>query len=132
MAAVLDTHAGIWYVFSPNKLSNAALRFVRQSVKQGKPLYISAISLIETIYLAESGRVPLEALSRLSLALKDSLSGVLVVPVDMELAETIHRISRSLVPDMPDRIIGATALNLNVPLITRDARLQAAGIPTIW
>jgi predicted nucleic acid-binding protein len=33
---------------------------------------------------------------------------------------------------MPDRIIAATALNLGLPLVTRDRRLQAAGIQTIW
>jgi len=38
---------------------------------------------------------------------------------------------RDLVPEMPDRIIAATALHLGLPLVTRDRRLQAAGIPTI-
>jgi predicted nucleic acid-binding protein len=33
---------------------------------------------------------------------------------------------------MPDRIIGATALHLGIPLVTRDRRLQSAGIETIW
>jgi PIN domain nuclease of toxin-antitoxin system len=32
----------------------------------------------------------------------------------------------------PDRIIAATALTLNLPLITRDAAIRAAGIETIW
>jgi predicted nucleic acid-binding protein len=33
---------------------------------------------------------------------------------------------------MPDRIIAATALHLGLPLVTRDLRIQASGIPTIW
>ncbi|MGH7200282.1 MAG: PIN domain-containing protein [Planctomycetaceae bacterium] len=33
---------------------------------------------------------------------------------------------------MPDRMIAATALHLNLPLVTRDRRIQAANIPTIW
>ena len=33
---------------------------------------------------------------------------------------------------MPDRIIAATALHLGLPLITRDQRIQSAGIKTIW
>jgi predicted nucleic acid-binding protein len=38
----------------------------------------------------------------------------------------------SIVPEMPDRIIAATAIHLGVPLVTRDRRLQSAGIQTIW
>ncbi len=42
------------------------------------------------------------------------------------LAENVHR------KPMPDRIIAATALHLGLPLVTRDRRLQAAIIQTIW
>jgi predicted nucleic acid-binding protein len=33
---------------------------------------------------------------------------------------------------MPDRIIAATALHLGLPLVTRDARIVASGINTVW
>jgi predicted nucleic acid-binding protein len=37
------------------------------------------------------------------------------------------------VPDMPDRIIAATALNLNLPLVTHDHKILATSvIQTIW
>ena len=39
---------------------------------------------------------------------------------------------RDVVPDMPDRIIAATAVHLGLPLITRDERIRSAGIKTIW
>jgi len=68
----------------------------------------------------------------LEAALKDPASGMLVTPVDAEVAQAVHKVARAVVPDMPDRIIAATALHLNLPLITRDARLQSAGIQTIW
>ncbi len=35
-------------------------------------------------------------------------------------------------PDMPDRIIGATALHLGLPLITRDGKIRASDLRTIW
>jgi len=37
-----------------------------------------------------------------------------------------------IVPDMPDRIIAATALHLDLPLVTRDRAIQAAGLKAIW
>ena len=33
---------------------------------------------------------------------------------------------------MPDRIIAATALHLNLPLVTHDKKIHGAGIQAIW
>ncbi len=132
MAAVLDTHAAIWYLFNRKRLSQDALRFIRRALDSGKPIYISAISLVETIYLIERGRIPLEAIQRLETALKDPASGLRVAPVDENVAEAVYRVPRDVVPDMPDRIIAATALHLGLPLITRDQQIQSAGLNTIW
>ena len=132
MTAVLDTHAAIWFLHRSNELSSPALRFIRRAVDGGQPVYVSVISLVETIYLVERGRLPLEALRRLEAGLKDTASGMLSQPVDEEVAEAVHRVPRDLVPEMPDRIIAATALSLGLPLITRDGRIAATGIKTIW
>lgn len=37
--------------------------------------------------------------------------------------QSLRQVYRSQIPDLPDRIIAATALYLNVPVISRD-RLQ--------
>jgi len=47
-------------------------------------------------------------------------------------ARSLPLVPRDLVPEMPDRIIAATALRLDLPLITRDGRIASAGIKTIW
>ena len=132
MSAVLDTHAAIWYFHRSKELSSAALQSIRRAVEGGRPVYVSAISLVETIYLVERGRLPLEALQRLEAGLKGAASGLLVQPVDEDVAQAVHRVPRDVVPDMPDRIIAATALHLGLPLVTRDQRIQSAGITTIW
>jgi PIN domain nuclease of toxin-antitoxin system len=132
VSAVLDTHSAIWYLHSPKDLSSTALQVIRQAVDRGQPLFISAISLVEAIYLLERGRLPLEALRRLESAVKGTSSGLLVHPLDEGVAEAVYRVSRAAVPDMPDRIIAETALHLGLPLVTRDRRLQAAGLNTIW
>lgn len=132
MSAVLDTHAAIWYFHRSRELSSTALKSIRRAVEGGRPVYVSAISFVETIYLVERGRLPLEALQRLEAGLRAAASGLLVQPVDEEVAQAVHRVPRNMVPDMPDRIIAATALHLGLPLITRDQRIQSAGINTIW
>jgi PIN domain nuclease of toxin-antitoxin system len=132
MSAVLDTHVAIWYVFTRKRLSEDALSFIRKTIDSGKPVYISAISLIETIYLLERGRIPIEAIPRLETALKAPNSGLIVAAVDGDVSAMVHQVPRDLVPDMPDRIIAATALHLGLPLITRDLKIQSTGIKTIW
>jgi len=132
VSAVLDTHSAIWYLFRSKELSPTALQSIRRSVDSGRPLFISAISLVETIYLVERARLPLEALRRLESGVKSAASGLLVQPVDEGVAEAIHKVPRDSVADMPDRIIAATAVHLGLPLVTRDRRLQGAGIRTIW
>lgn len=48
-------------------------------------------------------------------------------------ANTLQTVSRSAVPDMPDRIILATARYLGPPLISRDEKIREAGIvPVVW
>jgi len=132
MSAVLDTQTAIWYLLGPKKLSPTALHAIRQALSKGHPVHISAISIVEVIYLVERGRLPFDALQKLGGALSDSASGMVVAPVDAAVAETVQKVSRDAVPDMPDRVIAATALHLGLPLVTRDRRIRSAGIKTIW
>jgi PIN domain nuclease of toxin-antitoxin system len=127
MAVVLDTHALIWYLSGSEELSRTARLAIQMAERNGDDVFISAISLIEIVYLAERGRLPAAALDRLGHALKASQKSLSVAPVDATVANALRTIPRDVVPDMPDRIIGATAVRLNAALITRDRRLHAAG-----
>jgi PIN domain nuclease of toxin-antitoxin system len=98
----------------------------------GDPVYLSAISLVEIVYLVEKGRLPAVVIERLITALSDPDPGFTVAPLDERAAWAVQRISRDTVPDMPDRIIAATALSLGLPLATRDTAISNAGITTIW
>jgi predicted nucleic acid-binding protein len=54
-----------------------------------------------------------------------------VQPFDLDIAEKLQSILRKIVPDMPDRMIAATALHLNLPLVTADEQIRASNIQTI-
>lgn len=54
------------------------------------------------------------------------------IPFDRNIAVTLRQVDRSQIPDLPDRIIAATALYLNAPVISRDRRIQLSSIDTIW
>ncbi|MHC5731041.1 MAG: PIN domain-containing protein, partial [Nostoc sp.] len=73
------------------------------------------------------------AFEQLIEALSNPGTGLAIVPLDITIAQALSLIPRDIVPDMPDRIIAATALYLRLPLVTRDLRIQALTIiQTIW
>lgn len=119
MSGVLDTRSVIWYSHSPGSLSAHALQAIRSAVAKSRLIFVSVISLVETIYLVERGRLPVEALRRFQNALKSPKFGVLIQPPDEAVAEMVYRVPRAAVPDMPDRVIAATALYLGLLVVTR-------------
>ena len=133
MAIVADTHAIIWYLVEPERLSQVALDALEGSIAAGEPVYISAISLIEICYLIEKRRIATDLLQRILEVVNEPDPSLVVVPIDTTIAVAIRDIDRDTVPDMPDRIIAATALHLNLPLVSRDRKIQAErSIVTIW
>lgn len=132
IAAVADTHAIIWYLYADARLSQTAKRTIDQAVNTGNSIVVSAITPIEMVYLIEKGRIAAEALTRLATILSDPLLLINQYPVDLSIARTLSRIDRAAVPDMPDRIIAATALHLAVPVISRDGKIRTSAIQTIW
>lgn len=127
-AVVIDTHAIVWYFLKSGNLSATALA----AIDRAESVYVASISIVEIIYLNEKGKLPAVALERLIQALGDINTGGLVVPLSLEIAQAIAQIPRDVVPDMPDRIITATAFYLNLPLVSCDSKIQAANIQTIW
>jgi PIN domain nuclease of toxin-antitoxin system len=132
MPAVLDTHAAIWYLLDTKNLSQAVFSLIDTAAASGVPTYISAVSLVEVVYLVERGRIASDAFDRFDRELGQNNPAFKIFPLDYNVARAMREIPRHVVPDMPDRIIAATALHLNLPLVTRDHRLQAAGIQIIW
>lgn len=130
-AVVADTHTVIWYLLSPENLSTNATEALEQATAAGDPIYVASISVVEVIYLVERRRLPEVALERLTRALSE-VDTVVIVPLDLAIAQAIRQIPRDVIPDMPDRIIAGTALYLNLPLVTRDQRIRSSGLETIW
>jgi predicted nucleic acid-binding protein len=84
------------------------------------------------VYLIEKGSIDAAALTRLAAEL-DAADAVLVeMPVDRRVVQAMRHIARADVPDMPDRIIAATALHLGLPIISRDRKIETSGLTVIW
>ncbi len=130
---LLDTHAVIWLVQDDPRLSAAANLAINEASTNPSNLLISTITLVEAQYLIDRQRIPPEAYNRLIRAVMSDVPLATPVELTVEIARSISRVPRDLVPDMPDRILAATALVLGVPLVTRDERLRDfSEIQTIW
>jgi len=133
MPSVLaDTHSIVWYLMDDPRLSKAASFALESAQSAGDLIYVASITLVELTYLVEKGRVAPEALKLLRVSLTDPSFGFHLAPLDLAVADALPRVPGDHVPDLPDRVIAATALARNLPLITCDEKIRAAAIPTIW
>jgi PIN domain nuclease of toxin-antitoxin system len=131
-AVLLDTHAVVWYLLDAPELSSGAAAAIEQARLTGKPIFVSVISIVEVRYLVERSRLPPAALRLLELAVTDAPAPLAAVPIDLGVVQAVARVPRDQVADLPDRLIAATALSLDVPLITRDRAIRATQVATVW
>jgi PIN domain nuclease of toxin-antitoxin system len=131
-ALVADTHAAIWYYAGDPELSATARDRMDRAVQDGGVIVIASITLVEVAYLIEKRRIPAETFARLTGALGDPYYRLVLAPLDEKVATVLRLVPRDQVPDMPDRIIAATALHLGLPVISRDRKIKGSAIQTIW
>ena len=134
MSVVADTHAIIWYVDTPTDLSQAATS--EMDVAANDPvqrIFLSAISLIEMHYLTEKRKIKPTILPKVLAEIDNPQPIIEVILIDRRVSDRLALIPRLTVPDMPDRIIAATALLLNLSLITADTKIRAlSNVVTVW
>jgi PIN domain nuclease of toxin-antitoxin system len=132
IAAVADTHAALWHLFGDTRLSGLAGDFIDRAAAARHRIVVSSVSLAEVVYLVEKARLPALAYDDLRSALSDPSHVLKEAPLTLEIVDAMRKIPRGAVPDMPDRIVAATALHFGVPVISRDRRIQTSTIATIW
>jgi PIN domain nuclease of toxin-antitoxin system len=130
--AVADTHTVLWYLYNDSRLSAGAGTLLDATDAAGDQVAVSSIALAEMVYLIEKGRIDAKALDGVLTALNRPDAMLIEVPLDQVIVRAMRRVDRGEVPDMPDRIIAATALNLGVPLISRDRKIRLSAVVTIW
>ena len=131
-AVAVDTHSIVWYLSGDRRLSARAVDTLDHATETGDLIHVPSICLVELTYLVEKGRLPATARHRLVRALDDPATPCLLAPLDRLVADALAAVSRDEVPDLPDRVMAATALALGVPLITHDGKIRASQVQTIW
>ncbi|MGD2086405.1 MAG: PIN domain-containing protein [Candidatus Aminicenantes bacterium] len=130
---VTDTHALCWHLTEDPKLSAMAKKIFQDADSGVHQILIPSIVLIEMVYLAEKDRISDSSLNQV-LELIDIIGGSYdETPINKETVKALKNIPRADVPDMPDRIITATAYQLDLPLITKDEKIRNSRvISVVW
>jgi len=130
---VTDTHALIWHLQNLPNLSSR-VRQIFSEIDEGRSkAVIPTIVPVEMIYLSEKGRIPGNLLNTVLNLIGTDSANYELAPLDFSVISSLRQISRSVVPDMPDRIIAATALALGLPLLSRDSAISnLSNIQVIW
>lgn len=132
IAGVADTHAALWYVLKNERLSQRTRLFMDDAAAAGNSIAVSSISLAEILYLTEKNRLPAPVYATLKTALADPSYVIEEISLSGNIVDAMAKVSRTDVPDMPDRIVAATAVHFSVPVISRDGKIRASAVETIW
>ncbi|MFN0035246.1 MAG: type II toxin-antitoxin system VapC family toxin [Saprospiraceae bacterium] len=118
---LLDTHILVWWVNQELKLSATQ----KASIENASAVAISAISLWEIAKLVEHQKLSLNlpVLDWINVALTHPK--IQVIPLHPEIIVASTQLPGTFHKDPADQIIVATAMYLNVPLLTKDAKILA-------
>ncbi len=128
-AVLLDTHVVHWWSAEPDRVSKRA----RTALEGADELVVAAISWVELAWMARNERVALSVPVRSWL---DGLAAQLrTIGITPAIADTAVGLPSSFPRDPVDRLIYATAVEHDLPLVTKDAAIRESGLPgvrTVW
>lgn len=121
----------LWLSYDYSQLSARAQAAVEESRSKNTGLAISGITLLEIARLSSHGRIRLTPDSQTFLS--DVESRFVVLPISANVAVQAFALPARFPKDPVDRVIAATALIEDIPLLTADSEIKRAHlVPIIW
>ena len=122
---LLDTHIWLWLFDDPKKLGRKTLALLKDEENE---LWLSPISMWEALTLQQKGRIQLQG--DVESWVERAIAGTKEAVLTHEIASAAR--SLPLHKDPADRLIAATALVMDLTLVTADERLlQLKNIKTL-
>ena len=129
---VLDTHALVWYLEGNPRLGQDAKTVMDSPHSE---MILPIIALAEAAFIIERGRTSIpDVQSLLKAVLTDPR--LEIYPLNLEVFQ--QTLTATVVPEMHDRQIVATALHLRsldhtVSILTKDSTIAASAlVPVVW
>ncbi len=133
MKLLLDTHALLWSIIEPERLSLAARTAITDPTSQ---VAVSAVSLWEIAIKSALGKLALSGVTPEALVDAAQQQGFDLLPLDPRLAAGYARLPVDPQHRDPfDRMLAWQAISLGYTLVSRDRKLSAAsvqGLRTLW
>ena len=128
MKVLLDTHTLLWATLSPKLLSRRAATIIADHANL---VLVSAASAWEIATKVRLGKLP--GAEHLEARFVETLeaAGYTMLAIDVENALGAGRLP-SQHGDPFDRMIAATALAADMPVLSKDEKLDSFGIRRIW
>jgi PIN domain nuclease of toxin-antitoxin system len=128
---LLDTHALLWLASGDARLSQPAQAAIDAARQRSTALAISDVTLMEIAQLWYRKRIEFPV--GLESFLEDVERRFRVFPITRNIAMQAYELPANYPNDPVDRIIGATSLIEDIPLLTADREIRKSrAIPTIW
>lgn len=130
-AAVTDTHALLFHAAGGGRLGSRAAALFNECERREAIIYVPAAVIWECALLARAGRINLRRAIRAFF--DDLFSNPAYQPFDLTMAQVCAADELRFNRDPFDALICAAALDLKLPLVTRDGEIRGSGIvPVIW
>lgn len=133
MPYVTDTHSLVWHLTNDPKLSSRARRAFQDADVGRDHIIVPCILLFELLYLVEKQKIPFDFHGFVSTLHRTK--NYRIEPLCLPIIERSLGIPRDRVKDPWDRLIAATAMYREFPLISQDRSLQSLrlkGLKVIW
>ncbi len=128
----VDTHVIIWDALKPELLSKKAKSELKHA-NRNDGIIICDISLWEIAMMINKKRIEIDIPYLEFIDLVKTLNNYIFQEITPEIADLSTNLPLDINSDPADRIISATALVSNTPLITADKNLRKSkNLNTIW
>lgn len=130
MRLLLDTHAFLWAVTSPERLAPRARRAIENEVNE---VHVSAASVWEIAIKARLGRLEEPGIDDLEHAIPEEIERHAFQPLPVLVRHALRIASLLDVHRDPfDRLLVAQASVEDLVLVTSDAEMRKYPIETLW
>ena len=128
MRVLLDTHTLIWAKLSPASLSRQVAEIMADPLNE---IFVSVATAWEIATKVRVGKLP--GAEGLEIDFLETMedSGYTLLPIE---AESALRAGRLIADhgDPFDRFIAAQALSMDIPVLSKDQKLDAFGVRRLW
>ncbi len=128
-----DTHAIVWYLEDRPQLGKRAGAAMDKMRIGDAVIYLSLMSLLEIDYLVRKRRIDPKIPEILQSATQRHHAALQILDIDAVVYAAFLKTDPHKIPDLPDRVIVATARAHRLPLLTKDRRITAyPSLATLW